>query len=476
MTNRSIFLLLFIGSLLYSCQPNNQSVPSKDGVWRSIGYGKILKIESEKYSFYDITQNACLPVQQGNISTFGMGLTFGIDTLSILKGTGLYQYIRVKDIPELCNQSLSEDKKKDPIYNFEVMAKTIEAHFAYFERNQINWDSLYNASKAKITSETTEPELYLVLEEIIDALRDNHGSIEPADDVYEQAEILRSKPEENLSTKELPEYGDFQIGQMVAESFLANDMTSDTWLMHWGKMEHNIGYIQVKSMWLFADLNLADSLIEKNGFVDTYAEAFSKMNERDYIEQEKRGISSIMERIMNDLKDTEYIILDVRFNGGGQDAVSMEILRRFNDHSRKVATKKATKENAYTKEVPIFLEPAHMPYIKPVYLLTSQQSASATDFMALASLELEKFKRIGAHTNGALSDAMERRLPNGWYFSISNEVYTDLKGVCYESIGIPVDYELNYPEDRQSFFRSIADDLEGDKKNVLKGINKLRIE
>jgi hypothetical protein len=36
--------------------------------------------------------------------------------------------------------------------------------------------------------------------------------------------------------------------------------------------------------------------------------------------------------------------------------------------------------------------------------------------------------------------------------SLSNEVYQDNQGKCYENIGVPVDYELGYPDDRQSFF------------------------
>ena len=67
-----------------------------------------------------------------------------------------------------------------------------------------------------------------------------------------------------------------------------------------------------------------------------------------------------------------------------------------------------------------------------------------------------------------------RRLPNGWYFSISNLVYEDNLGKCYENIGVPVDYELNYPDDRQTFFRSVANDLEKDKQNILNAIEKLR--
>ncbi|MCB0443897.1 MAG: hypothetical protein KDC50_07585, partial [Flavobacterium sp.] len=132
-------------------------------------------------------------------------------------------------------------------------------------------------------------------------------------------------------------------------------------------------------------------------------------------------------------------------------------------------------KNGFTKKNPIYLEAAKNPYTQPVYLLTSQQSASATDMLALASLEVNHLKRIGSHTNGAISDALEKTLPNEWYFSVSNEIYTDMQGKCYENIGIPVDFELNYPEDRQTFFRWVADDLEADKMNILNAIKNLDV-
>ncbi|MBL4604235.1 MAG: hypothetical protein JKY02_00780 [Flavobacteriaceae bacterium] len=124
----------------------------------------------------------------------------------------------------------------------------------------------------------------------------------------------------------------------------------------------------------------------------------------------------------------------------------------------------------------MFIDYSEQPYEKPIYLLTSQQSASATDFMTLASLEMKNIKRIGSHTNGALSDALGKKLPNGWFFSISNEEYFDNNDICYESIGIPVNYDLNYPSDRQTFFRSVANDLKKDKQDVLNAIEKLRTE
>lgn len=239
-------------------------------------------------------------------------------------------------------------------------------------------------------------------------------------------------------------------------------------------MKDSIGYIQVKAMWLFADIELSDSLIAKNGSVSTYIDALAELPYAEQTAMETKGISKVMDVVMHDLWDTQSIIIDVRFNGGGIDEVGLEILRRFNSKRKQIAAKKARHENGFTRTKLIYLEPASETYLKPVYLLTSQQSASATDMMALSSLEFENILRIGSHTNGAISDALEKTLPNGWYMSLSNEVYMDLEGNHYENKCIPVHYELNYPEDRQDFFRSVANDLEQDTQDILKAISELQ--
>ena len=476
MTRKINDLIVLSIFLLISCNNSQRENRTINGTWKSIGFGKILKIEGGNYSFYDITNISCLSASQGEIADFGDAIELQNDTLSISSGTSIYKYLKLSLLPNLCDQILSESKKTDPSFNFEVFAKTVDENYPYFELNNIDWDSLYSITKNKITPRTTEVDLYLILDDMLNTLNDNHGYIEPTDEVYEQAEKLRVDFQENQEAEQLEEYGDFQIAELVSMTFLEEDMTKDSWLIQWGKLKENIGYIQVKAMWLFADLNLYDSLVQKNGFVDTYADAMIKQTESEYIQAEVKGVSRIMDIVMNDLKSTDYIILDVRFNGGGQDAVSLEILRRFNNKRNQVATKRARFENGFTKKTPIFIAASETAYMKPVYLLTSQQSASATDFMALASLEIKSIKRIGSHTNGALSDALEKRLPNGWYFSISNLVYEDNNRKCYENIGIPVDFELNYPNDRQTFFRSVANDLEQDKKDILKVIDELKTE
>ncbi|WP_108801909.1 S41 family peptidase [Aquimarina sp. Aq107] len=473
-TKTTLFSILLILILLIGCKPNNEKNNSIEGIWKSIGYGKILKIDTNSYEYFDTTDISCLPAKEGDISEVKNTMQISNDTLTVKRGFSKYRYVRVNEFPEICQQNLKD--KKDITYNFEVFANTFENHYAYLDLNNVNWDSLYKNSKNKINSKSTELDLYLVMEDMIESLKDNHGSIEPTDEIYELAENQIQSEIEDVETEELKEYGDFEIAGIVADYYLKEDLTKDSWLIKWGNMENNVGYIQIKTMFLYADLSLNESLVKENGFVSTYMDAFDSLDFEKQISKEVAGISKLMDTIMEDLKKTRHIIIDVRFNGGGQDVVALEILRRFNIDRKQIAVKKARHNNHYTKNTPIYLESAKNPYTKPVYLLTSQQSASATDMMALSSMELNNLKRIGSHTNGAISDALQKTLPNGWFFSVSNEIYTDKNNKIYENIGVPVHYELNYPDDRQTFFRSVANDLEKDKKNILNAINELQNE
>lgn len=453
--------------LLCSCQAIQDHKTTSEGVWRSVGYGRVLLIDTHSYTEYDMTEISCLPFAEGNISDIDGTLSISNDTLAISDGISMYYYVRSGELPSQCESK--EYDANDPVYIFEVYARTYEEHYAYFHLNGINWDSLYSRYRNKIMPGTSEAELYLLLEDFLAQLNDNHGSIEPTDDVYTIVDQLNA-PEKETETKK--EYGDFEIANMVTDFYLDENLTKDSWLIHWGILENNIGYIQVKAMFLYADIHLPDSLVEEMGYVGAYFEELGSFTEQEQVRLEISGVSNIMDHVMNDLADTEYLILDVRFNGGGKDEVGLEILSRFNNERRAVAAKKARHQQGYTRKTPVFLDAHPSPYTKPVYLLTSQQSASATEIMAMSAMQLNHVTRVGSHTNGALSDALPKQLPNGWHFTLSNEIYTDRKGVLYENIGIPVDIELNYPADRQSFFRQVANNLEQDKQAVLNAIGR----
>ena len=65
-------------------------------------------------------------------------------------------------------------------------------------------------------------------------------------------------------------------------------------------------------------------------------------------------------------------------------------------------------------------------------LLTSSITASAAESFVLALSSLPNIIRIGQPTMGILSDQFARKLPNGWWVMLSNELRLSSEGKSYE--------------------------------------------
>ncbi|MEM8507910.1 MAG: S41 family peptidase [Bacteroidota bacterium] len=464
-----LFCSLALCTLIFSCQsPKNR--PSINGVWQSLGSGWVVHIQdSTHYALYDRTTSSCFPSRSAELSEILPALQLVSDTLHWKKGVITYYFTRTSEVPEPCQQVLSDAQKKDPIYNFEVFAETVQENYAFMELNHLSWEALYAEQKAKLLANPTNTTLYTVLEETQERLNDNHAYLEADDQTYAALEALAAE-ETGTHQSDIPEIGDFQIAQQVAQHHLKHEMTRNSWLLQWGELEDGIGYIQIKAMWLHADLDISEALIESEGYVDAYVQTLLKMYEGTRIDKEVAGIRKTMQRVMADLSDMDAIVLDVRFNGGGQDAVSFEILRWFNNEKRPIVHQKLKYGSGFSPTTILELDGMENAFTRPIYVLTSPQTGSAAEAFTIATLSLPNAKRIGTATSGALSTALEKQLPNGWSFALSNEIYMDLEDRLFENTGVPVDFRLAYPTERQLFFRSVAQNLEKDKADILNAI------
>ena len=223
-----VFVLVFIVLLLGACE-SEKAVKNTtiNGIWESVGSGWILQIkDSSEYHFYDTTSISCIAAKQGDFKAIEAGLTLKNDTLSLLKGVITYDFVKRETFPESCKNEITEEKRNDPLYNFEVFAETVKAHYAFFELNKIQWESLYRTQKSKLSQASSDVELYRVIEETLELLNDNHAFIEATDTVYEALDQL-PELEETTTADTLPEYGDFQVAGMVAAHHLQEDLTRD---------------------------------------------------------------------------------------------------------------------------------------------------------------------------------------------------------------------------------------------------------
>ncbi|MBE9601473.1 S41 family peptidase [Pedobacter sp. MC2016-24] len=139
--------------------------------------------------------------------------------------------------------------------------------------------------------------------------------------------------------------------------------------------------------------------------------------------EEVEHARKIMDRAITDLKDVDGIILDIRFNGGGYDGFALEILSHFINKKTMAFSKRTWLGKTFSAATPTYMSPSGQRFLGPVMLLTSRSTASAAEILAMASMGLKNFDRIGSSTEGIFSDRLEKKLPNGWRFSLSNEVY-----------------------------------------------------
>jgi hypothetical protein len=160
------------------------------------------------------------------------------------------------------------------------------------------------------------------------------------------------------------------------------------------------------------------------------------------------------------------IILDVRFNNGGQwsessdinnlgryrgyDAVSRALVSHFVESKQLLYMSqtriKGTEEYSELTEFYADSDPiinGHGSYIGPVVLLQSRGTFSAADVFTLAMQTLPNVTSIGTPSAGYYSGVLNGKLPNGWWYGLSNQRYYNSQGTIYEGKGTPVDITVS---------------------------------
>lgn len=367
------------------------------------------------------------------------------DLLTLTAGINTYYFDRLDQLPELCS-SIDLSKRKDPVYNFEVVWNTFKDHYVYFDRRDIDWDSYRTTYLPKVQAVANEVELYKVFDRMLESLGDGHVGISVPDKVERKA--YKKEPKPALSVSELRR----NARRLVLERYLDEYQEYHKGVLRWGLLGGDLGYVQINAMTRFADYGIAEELKSKK-----YWKAYLKRASQDpkNLENEVVGTRSIMGQVLKDLRDTRAIILDIRFNGGGTDEVSLEIMNHFTDKRRFAFSKKARDGKGFLPSQEIYLKPSAAPYLKPTYVLTSGETASAAEIMTLCAMVLPNVTRVGSATEGVFSDILGKSLPNGWEFGLSNEIYESAEGKDYENLGIPAQKEFPYPKETRAFYESL---------------------
>jgi hypothetical protein len=375
------------------------------------------------FTFYELSTKSCQQRTSGTIAnthdphvaltfkddavTYRVPYTLSFDGQSLVaqdSGTSAFTFDRVDALPAACTGSGGQPTF-DPVSTFDAFAAHMAEQYAFFELRGVDWNSQVATSRARVGPATSPAALFTVMSDAVAPLNDWHTTIHTGAQTYSRG------PGPNVAPHSQALFDFFQSHYM--HSATSHRVGND--LIAYQTLPDGVGHVVIVGMM---------------GFTDGTAP--------DPVAAEIAAAEVAVDQVLSALQDAPSIIVDVRLNGGGLDAVSLALANRFADQRRLVFTKHANRGDVVASERAFYIEPKGATrYHGKVTLLTSELTISAGETFVLAMRTLPNVTVMGDRTAGALSDALERTLPNGWQLTLSNEVYTAADGNSYEAVGVP---------------------------------------
>lgn len=286
-----------------------------------------------------------------------------------------------------------------PRGNFEALWKIIDTKYCFLDYKKeeygLDWDEVYHRYSNRLTDDMNKKELFQVLAEMLEELRDGHVNLIASHETSQYREWYDNYPTNFVDT--------------IQRIYLGKDYKSVAGIRY-QILEDNIGYL--------------------------YYSSFSS------------GIgNSNLDEILNELSICDGLILDVRNNGGGLLTLSDRLAARFTNE--KVLTgymsyKTGPGHNDFSTPEPIYVEPAtdRVRWQKPVVVLTNRRSYSSTNDFVGKMKEMPQAILIGDRTGGGSGLPFSSELPNGWSvrFSASPMYNPDMQ---HQEFGIDPDIKVD---------------------------------
>lgn len=445
MNTKNIFFSLGLVLLGSGASAQNISKDLSGTIWLQQGYDRILTIKDSTYSYYNINSISCKPLAEGSFKDRFKLISLKKGSLIVNPGGIVnYNFTAVDSLPSICKG----ETKKELSYqkNFQVFWETFNNNYAFFKERNIDWKAIYDQYVPIVQTIKTDQEFAAVLKEIIGKLKDGHIRLDLPDS-------LKEKPVQP-QTSNIPVHSKQELLSDLRKTYIKEEKSYNGGVLKWGFLKDSkVGYIQIADMNNFANY-VSEEKQNSKEFNILYDKVSSSQSPLRMFQDEVKGAKAIMETVLKDLKNSTSLVIDLRFNGGGYETVALQLLSYFVPSQKKVFSIHAKTSSGFTPKQYYTLFPAQKTYQKPVYLLLGPNTASAAEIFALGTLDYPTITRIGSRTSGIFSEILWKELPNGWEFSLSNEIYTDRKGKTYEGTGIPVNIEMDYARNRSDFYKS----------------------
>ncbi len=316
---------------------------------------------------------------------------------------------------------LESDPQNTSANNFEIFWKDFNRYYAQFIIRNINWDSVYTKYRPLVSS-SSEQQLYSVFSKIVSGINDMHVDLHtPLGDVNWKSKAPDSYPSGRL---------------INAGKYIQFGLSQNSIIEYRTCLNSSIGYIIIPTFSGGTDgLSLTD---------DRYL---------------------VIDEILSKWKDKKGIIIDLRWNHGGNSNNAETVASRFADKLRvysqyREKTGPGKQDFSQWKNSTIEPKGTHQ-FLKSVVILTSRSTASSAEMFVMAMQVFPHVTIVGDTTGGGVGAPIYRELPNGWTYRLSTRYYADAQQQVMEGVGISPDVPV---------LTTVADSLKGIDRILEKGI------
>ena len=280
-----------------------------------------------------------------------------------------------------CERAFIEpDPADNPVENFDLLWNTVDEKYAFFDYKDIDWDEVYQRYRPLVNNNMTEEDLFWVMNDMLYELRDGHVNLVSDFDVARNWDWYLDYPANFNET-------------ILERNYLGKDHRIV--IPFRTKVIDDVGYIRYGSF-----LSLIDG-------------------ER-------------LDRLVDEYRDLNGIIIDIRDNTGGAlayvDTLATRLAQRNGEEEVTVGYvryKDGSGHNDFTRTFPVKLS-EHRSFNKPVVVLTNRQVYSAANAFAAYMSSLPNVTLVGDVTGGGGGAPYSGELMNGWQFNFSANQLMDL--------------------------------------------------
>ncbi len=401
----------------------------------------------------------------------------------------------LSSVPAIAANANGENRlsTKDKIEIFEQVWKLINDRYYDPNMNGVDWANQKENYQPLIELTETDNEFYTVIKKMVGEMNDAHTRFLTPREAYERREKKSTTVGILLSNVE---------GKTVVEK-VRSDAKGELAKVKAGMLVRTIDGVAVNKKLAEAKTDVGDSSSNraleilayrrvldgepgtsvKLGLTDQKGKHFEVMLVREVVDETseatpqklssgmgyiavtsfKSPIADKFKQALLELKDTPALIIDLRYNGGGNISEVLEMAGYFlnEKHSFGKFMRRAGKTKQELKTFSAGKKGGRV-YENPVYILTSKYSASGSELFSSSLQEFGRAKIIGSQTCGCLLGISRRhQIKGGSELHISDIGFISPKGKVYEKIGVTPDklVELKI-EDLQSGFDRGIDEAE----------------